>query len=73
MALGLVVSACGGGDAGSSSGSETGDNGAAAASGFADTLDSTVLSGDAVTHTGEAFDLGSLAGQDLVVWFWAPW
>ena len=36
-------------------------------------LDPSVLSGEVTTISGETFDLGSLAGQDLVVWFWAPW
>lgn len=36
-------------------------------------LESTVLQGEAMTISGEAFDLGSLANKDLVVWFWAPW
>lgn len=37
------------------------------------TLDASVLSGTATTVDGSAFDLGDLAGTDLVVWFWAPW
>ncbi len=37
------------------------------------TLESTVLSGSAMTIAGESFDLGALTDSDLVVWFWAPW
>ncbi|MDH4362587.1 MAG: hypothetical protein OEY41_02750 [Acidimicrobiia bacterium] len=36
-------------------------------------LDPGALRGQAVTIDGTSFDLGSLAGKDLVVWFWAPW
>lgn len=36
-------------------------------------LDADVLQGQAATIEGTSFDLGSLAGKDLVVWFWAPW
>lgn len=36
-------------------------------------LDPAVLQGQAATIDGTSFDLGSLAGKDLVVWFWAPW
>ena len=25
------------------------------------------------TIDGEAFDLASLQGEDVVLWFWAPW
>ena len=27
----------------------------------------------ATTVQGDAFDAGDYAGQDLMVWFWAPW
>ena len=40
-----------------------------AAGGF----DTTIFDGTAMTVSGAAFDLGDLAGNDLVVWFWAPW
>lgn len=36
-------------------------------------LDADVLQGQAATIEGTSLDLGSLAGKDLVVWFWAPW
>jgi hypothetical protein len=32
-----------------------------------------VFEGEAVTIDGAPFDLGELAGTDLVLWFWAPW
>lgn len=31
------------------------------------------LSGDFTTISGSQIDLGSLEGQDTVLWFWAPW
>lgn len=57
LLLGLLASACGGGTA------------------------STVGTGDArpqlvdefPTLAGETIDLESLQGQDVVLWFWAPW
>jgi hypothetical protein len=36
-------------------------------------LDPATLEGEAVTVSGEPYDLGALAGKDLVIWFWAPW
>ena len=32
-----------------------------------------LLSGEYETLSGNAIDLGSLEGQDVVLWFWAPW
>ncbi len=32
-----------------------------------------ILTGPALTVDGSQFDLASLQGKDLVVWFWAPW
>ncbi len=34
---------------------------------------STVLLGTASQVDGTDFDLASLQGSDVVVWFWAPW
>ncbi len=36
-------------------------------------IDPAIFSGQAMTISGETFELGELAGKDLVVWFWAPW
>lgn len=36
-------------------------------------LAASILDGEATTVDGEPFDLATLAGSDLVVWFWAPW
>lgn len=61
LSLALTASACGGSDAGP------------AAAGDGTTLDPSVLTGEATTYTGETFDLSTVAGKDLIVWFWAPW
>ncbi len=57
--------------------SATAGGGAAATKAPADPgaprLDADALQGQAATIEGTSFDLGSLAGKDLVVWFWAPW
>ena len=34
---------------------------------------SELLSVEAPTVGGGTLDLGSLAGEDLALWFWAPW
>ena len=34
---------------------------------------SSPLNGTFATVGGESIDLGSLQGQDVVLWFWAPW
>ena len=60
VALALAAAACG-----------SADSELAAADGT--TLDPSVLTGEATTHTGETFDLSTVADKDLVVWFWAPW
>ncbi len=36
-------------------------------------LEQSVFDGTAQTVQGESFDLNELAGQDLIIWFWAPW
>ncbi len=33
----------------------------------------TGVSGEFATIDGSSIDLGPLAGQDVVLWFWAPW
>ncbi len=34
---------------------------------------SELFAGDFVDLNGEAIDLASFEGQDVVLWFWAPW
>ncbi|MEM9133605.1 MAG: hypothetical protein AAF962_26185 [Actinomycetota bacterium] len=36
-------------------------------------LEQSVFDATAQTVQGETFDLNELAGQDLIIWFWAPW
>ncbi len=69
-AFGLMAAGCG-------AGSETDENSAAAPSASAaetgPQLDPAVFEGDAQIIDGDRFELGELAGKDLVLWFWAPW
>ncbi|MEM9650607.1 MAG: hypothetical protein AAGA65_00835 [Actinomycetota bacterium] len=61
--LALAVSACGGSD---TAGTTVGASGESAAP--------SPLNGEFTTFSGgQTFDLGSLEGQDVVLWFWAPW
>lgn len=71
LAAGLGVAACGADDATT----EPGAGGSDTAGGAdpAQRLDESVLQGEAATVDGSTLDLASLAGNDLVVWFWAPW
>ncbi len=66
LALALVASACGGSDVDTEV--EVG-----AAAGAADDATASLFTGEATTIDGETFDLATLAGEDLIVWFWAPW
>lgn len=38
-----------------------------------DVLPPATFEGQATTVSGETFELSTLAGQDLILWFWAPW
>ncbi len=67
LGLALIASACGGSaieDASTSSDAESAA-GSAAGAGL------PALVGDTVS--GGQLDTNDLAGQDVVVWFWAPW
>ena len=66
VALSLGAAACGGSDADDQAG------GSESAAG-GEVLEASSFSGEATTVDGATFDLGPLANQDLVVWFWAPW
>ncbi len=69
LSVSLLAAACGGSDADTSAeaGADAGD------AMNAPMVDDAMFSGEATTVTGETFELGDLAGQDLVLWFWAPW
>ncbi|MEL7157500.1 MAG: hypothetical protein AAFN30_12975 [Actinomycetota bacterium] len=64
FAAALALAACGGDD---------GAGDAPLAAGSASVLPAETFDGTAQTLEGEAFDLGQLAGTDLILWFWAPW
>ncbi|MEM9561536.1 MAG: hypothetical protein AAGA93_02895 [Actinomycetota bacterium] len=71
LSVSLLAAACGGSDADTAS-----EAGADAGSGDAangPVIDDATFSGEAATVSGGTFELGDLAGQDLVLWFWAPW
>lgn len=60
MAAALALAACGGSDSATTPNPD-------------DVLASDVFDATARTVSGDAFQLGTLADQDLVLWFWAPW
>ena len=60
-AFGLFLTACGGGET-------TTESAGAAESESAETFAEVID-----TLSGSQLDLGSLEGQDTVLWFWAPW
>lgn len=87
-ALALFATACGGSSAevatSTSSASTPADNPAAAPEAEAPAPEAPeaapeaeaaepAISLVASTTTGGQIDFGSLAGQDVVLWFWAPW
>ena len=62
--LSFVVAACGGAASTTEVSSPTASESAPAA---------PVIEGVFDTVSGAQIDLGSLEGQDTVLWFWAPW
>ncbi len=60
LAVGLAASACSSSDASS-------DDGAAP------TTTAALADGLVTTADGGSVDLDALAGQDVMLWFWAPW
>ena len=62
LGLALALAACGAEDSVESAGP------AAAAAPPA-----SVFEGEFVSLSGNEVDLGSLEGQDVVLWLWAPW
>ena len=80
VAATAVFSACGDG-AGSdgdlsatSDAGSAGGPGATASSATSEAADPAgLLSFEAPMVQGGSLDLGSLAGEDLALWFWAPW
>ena len=88
-ATALLAAACGGGDAVESDAASTGEagtsdsgieevvpEGTTSADGEEDATasgESSLLFGQFETLAGATFDLGTVAGEDVVLWFWAPW
>jgi len=81
----LVLSACGGAttttesDASEPATAETAatesdaTESASAATGDAPVAEESLLTGDFVTTAGQDVNLADFQGQDVVLWFWAPW
>lgn len=70
-ALALVLAACGG--AGEETAAPTPTSSAAEGDSREAVAGGNPLSFQAVTTDGAEFDASDLAGQDVVLWFWAPW
>jgi thiol-disulfide isomerase/thioredoxin len=64
----LLAAGCGSADPDPQASEASGD--AAAASSGSTT---TPLTFSSTTTAGEGFDAADLAGEDVVLWFWAPW
>ncbi len=71
LSLGLFASACGGAATDESTSSAPVDDGAEVAEESSGGAGLPQLVGDTVA--GTQFDTADLAGQDIAVWFWAPW
>lgn len=69
LGIALAASACGGGDAVD----ETAALDAPASDDGANTPASAWPALVAPVAGGGQFDLGDLEGQDVILWFWAPW
>jgi len=63
-ALSLMLAACGGGSSTTDVSDQPASESAPAR---------PVIEGVFDTVSGTQIDLGSLEGQDTVLWFWAPW
>lgn len=76
--LGLVAAACGGETTTPASTSEALEAQAdAQAEALGDAAEESagdsVFAGEFVDLNGDSIDLASYEGQDVVLWFWAPW
>jgi hypothetical protein len=63
--MSLVLAACGTASSGAAPGS--------AAAAEETEVAAPLLRDEFTTISGETIDLGSLEGQDVVLWFWSPW
>ena len=67
------MSACGGGSSDDSSAPADPATTADASTDTEDAGVNSLLNGTVPTVTGSQVDLASFAGQDVLVWVWAPW
>lgn len=72
MALALGAAACGSSE-GSDAAAPAADATPAESSEGSDAGASSVLDISATAADGTAVNLSDYAGQDLMLWFWAPW
>ena len=70
--FGLVAAACGGTETTASTSDAIAAQ-TAQAEGDAPAAEGNLYSGDFVDLNGQTIDLASYEGQDVVLWFWAPW
>lgn len=63
LVMGFVASACGSADSASTAEATTESVPVA----------SELLAGEFATLDGTSIDLDAFAGEDVVLWFWAPW
>jgi len=68
----MLLSACGGGGTATETAAPA-TPATADAVGDAPVAPASQLSGEFSTVSGQTIDLATLQGQDVVLWFWAPW
>ena len=72
----LLLSACGGGatePTEAATPATTAEADTADATGDAPAVQASLLEGSFTTTAGETIDLANFQGQDVVLWYWAPW
>ena len=77
-ALALIATSCGGADSADGSVSASVRDAVSAQAGASTAGANAPAGGEepaliATTVSGEQINFNSLAGQDVVLWFWAPW
>ncbi|MFK8022345.1 MAG: TlpA family protein disulfide reductase [Ilumatobacter sp.] len=66
VAFGFIAAACGGASGGeTSTGAQSATDDAASPS--------ALFAGEFTDLNGQAVELASFEGQDVIMWFWAPW
>ena len=69
----LVLSACGGGATTADEAATPAPAATADAVGDAPAAPASLLVDQFTTVSGETIDLANFQGQDVVLWYWAPW